>query len=244
MRNIKLTIQYDGTNYSGWQTQGNGRTVQEEIEKALRKILGSRVKLTGAGRTDAGVHALGQAANFRTGTSLDASRIMRALNNSLPGDIVISGAREVPLKFNSRHNSKSKLYRYTIVNGDFSNPMLRNYSAFVFYKLDVGKMKSAARLFVGRHDFKSFEAVGAGRKDAVRRIKKIHIQKVKEMIYIDIEADGFLYNMARNIVGTLIEIGRGKMDLSQGRKILRARDRALAGPTAPARGLCLVEVKY
>lgn len=244
MRNIKLTIQYDGTNYSGWQAQANGRTIQEEIEKALLKVLSSRVKLKGAGRTDAGVHAIGQVANFKTRSTLDPVSIKRALNNTLPRDIVISNAEEVPLKFDSRHSSISKVYRYTVVNSDCLNPTLRHYAALVPYKLDLNAMRRAARSLVGRRDFKSFETAGSCREDTRREIRRLDLKKRRDRIYIDIEADGFLYNMARSIIGTLVDIGRGKLSASAVKSILCSKDRRSAGPTAPAKGLCLMEVKY
>ena len=244
MRNIKLTIQYDGTNYSGWQAQANGRTVQEEIEKAIRKVLSSRVKLKGAGRTDAGVHAIGQVANFKTGSPLKASSIKKALNSLLPRDIAISAAEDVPLSFDSRRDSSSKIYRYTIVNKDCPSPISRHYAAFVPYRLDLAAMKRGATALVGRRDFKSFETAGSYRKDTKRDIKRLILAKRGDFIYVDIEADGFLYNMARSIIGTLIDVGRGKVAASSVRGILRAKSRNLAGPTAPAKGLCLMTVKY
>ncbi len=244
MRNIKLTIQYDGTNYSGWQFQRNAVSVQGEIEKALKKIFGRHIPVKGAGRTDSGVHALGQAANFKTKSALGISNIRKALNSTLPRDIIISDIKEVPLKFSSQHDSRSKVYRYTIVNNEVLNPLLRHYAALVSYRLDLKKMKRAASLLTGRHDFKAFQAVGADRERTRRTVKRIDIKKTGDIIRVEIEADGFLYNMARSIIGTLIEVARGKINVALVGKILRSKERSLAGPTALAKGLCLMEVKY
>ena len=244
MRNIRLTIQYDGTNYAGWQFQKNARSVQETIERALKKILGENIRLIGAGRTDSGVHAREQAANFKTRSKLPAKNIQKALNSRLPKDIRVSKVEEAAAVFNSQFDAKAKAYRYTIVNSDFMDPFLRRFAAKCFYRLDINAMKKAARHLLGRHDFRTFQAKDVRRRQAVRTVKKIRIEKSGNLIYIDMEADGFLYNMARNIVGTLIEVGRGKMAPDDVREILKKLDRRLAGPTAPAAGLCLVKVKY
>jgi tRNA pseudouridine38-40 synthase len=244
LRNIKLTIQYDGTDYSGWQTQANSRSIQGEIESALKNVLGSRAHVKGAGRTDAGAHALGQTANFKTRTAMPADRLRKAINSRLPHDIVIRKAEDIPERFDSQLDAVSKVYRYTIFNSDFINPLLARYAALVPYKLDMKTMKRAAKLFIGRHDFRSFQKTGSNVKTTRRSVKYLKIKKRGKVIEIDIEADGFLYNMFRTIVGTLVEVGRGKMPASQVKDILSAPDRRLAGPTAPANGLCLVRVKY
>lgn len=248
LRNIKLTIQYDGTNYAGWQFQKNALSIQDVIERRLKTILREKVNLVGSGRTDAGVHAYEQAANFKTHAVLPLKNIQIALNSRLPKDVVVVGIEEKPLRFNSQHDAKSKLYRYTIVNGDFIDPFIRPFAVKCFYKLNIGRMRRAAKFLEGRHDFRAFKAAdksdGGELRDTVRTVKKIGIGKKGNVIYIDIEADGFLYNMARSIVGTLIEIGRGKMDLRRLNEILLAKDRRLSGPTAPARGLCLMKVRY
>lgn len=242
--NIRLTIQYDGTNYAGWQFQKNARSVQEIIEVTLYKIIGKVVRLTAAGRTDAGVHAKGQIANFRTDSSISPKNLQKALNSILPKDIIVSRIKEVGLRFNSQRDAKSKLYRYVIVNNDFVYPFIRRFAAKCFYKIDVSSMRRAARYLVGRHDFRSFQTKDGEGKYSVRTVKKIRIEKDQDLIYIDIEADGFLYNMARSIVGTLIEVGRGKLPVDGVEEILRRRDRRHCGPTAPAKGLCLVRVNY
>jgi len=253
MRNIKLTIEYDGTNYAGWQVQARvqktehrvqKKTIQETIEKTLRKILQKRIKIIGSGRTDAGVHAQAQVANFKTASKITLEKLKRALNGNLPEDIKIIKIEEVTLDFHSRFYAKSKLYRYTILNRTHPSAFLRNTTYFYPHPLDSKLMQEEARPLLGRHNFSAFQACGSSVKDSVRTIKKVQIKKEGDLIYVDIEADGFLYNMVRNIVGTLIEIGRGKLPEGSAKKILLARNRKFAGPTLPAKGLCLLEVKY
>jgi len=244
MRNIKLTISYDGTEYSGWQFQKNGRSIQEMIQKSIKKLTGESVNLTASGRTDSGVHAAAQVANFKTRTKLPVKNIQMALNRLLPRDIVIVKAEEKDANFNSQHCARSKLYRYTIFNNDFLNPITRHYAAKCFYSLDIGLMKKAARMLEGKHDFKAFQAKEDIEKRSVRTIKGIKIRKDVDTIYIDMEADGFLYNMVRKIVGTLVDIGRGKASVDDMKTILKKKDRRLSGPTMPAKGLCLIKVNY
>jgi tRNA pseudouridine38-40 synthase len=245
MRNFKLEIEYDGTNYCGWQVQTREKSrpsIQETIEKTLRKILQEKIKLIGSGRTDAGVHAQVQIANFKTNSSIGIAKLQRALNGLLPDDIAVTRVEEVPLDFHSRFDVKSKVYRYTILNRNFPSAMLMNRVYFYPYPLDLKLMQKEVRVLLGRHNFKSFQASDNIERDPVKTIKRIKIIKDKDLIYIDIEADGFLYNMVRNIVGTLIAIGRGKsIDM---KKLLTLKDRTQAGPTAPACGLCLLKVKY
>jgi len=245
MRNIKLTLQYDGTGYSGWQIQKNGRSIQETIEKKLAVILGEKIKLIGSGRTDAGVHARGQTANFKTHSKIPLANIQMALNSALPKEMVVTHISEAPLSFDSQRSAKSKIYKYTISNGNFVDPFIRKYAVRYFYKLNIPLMRSAARDLLGRHDFKAFKTNdGMGEKNTVRTVKDIKIEKDGNLIYIYIEADGFLYNMVRNIAGTLVEIGRGKMEKDFIKAILKKRDRRFCGPTAPAKGLCLMRVNY
>ena len=244
MRNIKLTIQYDGTRYSGWQFQKNARSIQEVIQKAIKKITGECVNLIASGRTDAGVHAKSQVANFKTTSKLPAKNIHMALNGVLPEDIVIFHAEEADPGFNAQHMARSKIYRYTIINSNFNDPFLRKFAAKCFYRLDLKVMRRAARLLEGKHDFRAFKTVDGPEKSCVRTIKSIAIAKDQNVVYIDIKASGFLYNMARNIVGTLIEVGRGKIDLGKVKYILQKKDRRLCGPTMPAKGLCLMKVRY
>ena len=244
MRNIKLTIQYDGTRYSGWQFQKNAKSIQEIIQLAVKKITGEKACLIGSGRTDAGVHAKAQIANFRTHSTIPLKNLQMALNSALPKDIVISGIEEVAFRFNAQHDAKSKLYCYTTVNNDFVDPFIRRFAAKCFYKLDVNSMKRAAKFLIGRRDFKSFQKKDKKEKDAIRKIKNIKVEKNKDIVYIYIEADGFLYNMARNIVGTLVDVGRGKISVKTVKYILSKKDIRFSGPTMPAKGLCLIKVRY
>lgn len=254
MRNIKLVIEYDGTNYCGWQIQKNHKitksqskpviSIQEAIEKVLSKILQKKIKLIASGRTDAGVHALAQVANFKTNSKISLNKLQRALNGNLPDDISINKIEEVCLDFHSRFDAKSKVYRYTILNRSYPSALLRNRVYFYPYFLDVKLMQKESRILLGRHNFKSFQASDTKERDSVKTIKKIKITKEKDLIYIDIEADGFLYNMVRNIMGTLIEIGRGKFPKGSLKKVLLSRDRRLAGTNVPPGGLCLLEVRY
>lgn len=246
-RNIKLEIEYDGSNYVGWQIQNRhtGKSIQQQIEKVLRKILQEKVQLFASGRTDAGVHAIAQVANFKTNAQISLERLQLALNGNLPHDIVITKIEDVPLGFNSRFSAKSKVYRYTILNRKYHSPLLRRTVYFCHHPLNVNLMREEARCLLGRHDFKAFCASGSKVKDTTRTVKEVVIKRGSlGLLTIDIEADGFLYNMIRNIGGTLILIGRGKMYKGSIKKILKSGDRRLAGPTAPAHGLCLVKVKY
>ncbi|MDD5566344.1 MAG: tRNA pseudouridine(38-40) synthase TruA [Candidatus Omnitrophica bacterium] len=247
MRNIRLVIEYAGTHYCGWQTQTrNTKTpsIQSTVEKTLCKILREKIKLIGAGRTDAGVHALGQVANFHTRASLSTEKLQRALNALLPSDITIVSAKEVPLAFHSRFRAHSKHYRYTILNRAYRSCFIADVVYLYPVRLDVACMQREADALIGTHDFRAFQAAGTQKKATVRTIKRIKISKQGDLVYIDIEAGGFLYNMARNIVGTLIEIGRHKFPRGSVTRILKSKDRRCAGPTAPAHGLCLVKVKY
>ncbi len=246
MRNIKITVEYDGTGYCGWQIQNrsSAKSIQETIEKALRKILQEKIKVVGSGRTDSGVHALAQAANFKTHSKLDCKNIHKALNSSLPRDIRITQLEDTHLQFHARFSAKAKLYRYSIVNGSFASPFLYRYSHLVKYPLDLGKMRRAAKSLLGRHNFRSFQAVDKRDRHSVRTIKRLEIRKKGSLICLNIEANGFLYRMARNMIGTLLEVGRGRLKPEDIKVILKAKNRRYAGPCAPAKGLCLIEVKY
>jgi len=282
MRNIKLIIEYNGINYQGWQRQKNTqKTLQEVIEKTLAKILKEDVRLIASGRTDAGVHAAGQVANFKTRTKMSTDKIKQALNGLLADDIVIKKCQDVVLKFHARFDAKAKIYRYMILNQKYPTALWRDYVYFVPYKLDVRLMQKAARVLAGRHDFAGFQArpvrnsyrYGRDRisngtsdnivRDSIRTIKRIKVYRVKDFtpdlaafpksstrnrnkafIFIDIEANSFLYKMVRNIVGTLIEIGEKRLSAESIQEILRLKDRQFAGPTAPGHGLCLLRVKY
>jgi len=244
MRNIKLTIRFDGTRYSGWQSQKNSRAIQDVVQDAVKKVTGRAATVIGSGRTDAGVHAEAFTANFRTASNIPLKKIRMALNSNLPRDIAITHAEEAPHKFNAQKSAKSKLYRYTIVNDDYMDPLLRHFAAKCFYSLDIGLMRKASRDLAGRHDFGSFRTSDGEEKNSVRTIKSVAIEKSGNIVYICMEADGFLYNMARNIAGTLVEVGRKKFKASCIKELIRKKDRRFSGPTMPAKGLCLVRVRY
>jgi tRNA pseudouridine38-40 synthase len=244
MRNIKITVAYDGTRYNGWQVQKNGRTVQDEIEGVIRKISGHRHVIYGAGRTDAGVHAMGQVAHFKTALSMPVKRIPNAINAFLPADIAVIKAEEVPLQFHSQYDATEKHYRYYIFNSKNRHPFRENYAWRVGYTIDLELMRAEAEYLIGKHDFKSFQARDRKERNSVRAINSIRIRKARKDIVIDIRGDGFLYNMVRNIAGTLVEIGRGYFPEGSMSDILNCKDRTKAGPTAPAKGLFLMEVKY
>ncbi|MFH1731334.1 MAG: tRNA pseudouridine(38-40) synthase TruA [Planctomycetota bacterium] len=243
-RNVKLTIEYDGTNYAGWQVQPNGTGVQEVVQDAIARITGeTAVKLIGSGRTDAGVHAAGQAANFMTDSNIPAGDLVHAINSKLPDDVAIVGAEDVPADFHARYSAKSKTYRYSILNRAVRGPLERSRCHFVRKKLDVAAMREAAKSFVGEHDFAAFQSKPDG-KSSVRRITKLDIEANGEKIDISVAANGFLYNMVRAIAGTLIEVGLGARPPGSITELIGSRDRAAAGPTAPAHGLCLMKVEY
>ena len=244
MRNIKLVISYDGTRYAGWQNQKNAVSIQETIEAAVAKITGKHTNVIASGRTDAGVHAAAQVANFRTSSQIPLDKLQMALNTALSKDIVIYRIEEVGQDFNAQRSAKSKIYRYTIANSNFVDPFIRHFAAKCFFKLDVKKMRKAASCLKGRHDFKSFQATDVKERSSVRTLKNIKIVKSGSLVYIYMEADGFLYNMARNIAGTLVEAARGKIAPEYVKEILKKRNIRFSGPTMPARGLCLMEVKY
>ncbi len=245
MRNIKLTIEYDGTNYIGWQVQAKGPTLQGLIEEKLKKITGEGIRLAGSGRTDAGVHAFNQVAHFKTESRLDVRSIQRALNSLLPPDIVILRVEEVDEGFHSRRLAKSKLYEYRILNREVRSAFDYRYAWHIPQRLDLNGMKRAAQTLIGEHDFASFRSVGTPTRSSVRRIIRAEWRRGRNgILRFDIEADGFLKQMVRALVGTLVEVGRGKIGEEDFRSILSARNRKEAGPTAPARGLFLKEVKY
>jgi len=248
-RNIKLTIEYDGTAFNGWQVQPNNqRTVQGIIEKAVQKIFNKKIRVIGSGRTDSGVHALGQVANFKVKSDLPLIKIRGALNANLPVDVVILKVEEVPLDFHARYSVKAKTYRYTVLYRKTRCARQRHFCLLYPYPLNLSHMRQEAKILVGRHDFKSFQAVDAAKpkrgENTVRTIKRLEIKKKGDYIYIDIEANGFLYKMVRNIVGTLLEIGTRKLPKGSMKNILSKKDRTAAGPTAKSHGLALVEVKY
>ncbi|TYP50339.1 tRNA pseudouridine(38-40) synthase TruA [Thermosediminibacter litoriperuensis] len=242
--NVKILLEYDGTNYHGWQKQNNALTVQEVLEKAVYVLTGERVSIIGAGRTDAGVHARGQVANFRTNTRIPVERLPYALNSKLPEDITVKGAKAVPDDFHARYSARAKVYTYSIYNAPFPSPLLRRYSYFFPLPLDVEAMRRAGKAFMGVHDFAAFRASRSTVKSSVRNITRLDVKKCGDLITIEVEADGFLYNMVRIIAGTLLEVGTGKRDPEEIPSIIESRDRERAGVTLPAHGLCLEKVIY
>lgn len=266
MQNIKLTIQYEGTEYLGWQKQTSSLrsqvtgdrpktknlrrekvrqpSIQGTIELAIYKIVGERVKLVGSGRTDAGVHAIGQIANFKTDSRINSPELYDSLNSILPKDIFIQKVEEVEKGFNAQYDAKYKKYSYNIINTKFLPPFYRRFYTHVSYPLRFDVMQKEAQVLKGEHDFKSFQVSDKRDGDTVKEIKDINLEKRRNIISIDIGADGFLYKMVRSIVGTLIEIGRGKFPSECMKKILKSEDRRTAGPTAEPTGLFLVNVEY
>lgn len=244
MRNIKVIIEYDGKGFNGWQKQPNKLNIQGEIEKAIEEITGEEIDLIASGRTDAGVHSLGQTANFKTNSNIPIEKMAIAINSKLKQSIRIISAEEVEERFHSRYSVKSKKYRYTINNSNFGSAIYRDMEYHFPIKLDVDKMKEAAKYFEGEHDFKAFKASGTSSKSSVRKIYKAEVIKENDRIYIELTGNGFLYNMVRIIAGTLLDVGIGKIKPVEIEEIIESKERIRAGKTLPARGLCLVEVKY
>jgi len=245
VRNIKLTIEYDGTAFHGWQIQPGLRTIQGVIKERIAQITQGEVNLIGAGRTDAGVHAFGQVANFQTESFIELIALQRGLNSLLSPDIVIKGIEEVEEGFHARFSARSKIYEYHILNRSYPSALLRAYAWFIPHQLDLASMERCGRLLIGSHDFSSFRASGDESRHSVREVIRLEIERRQgDLIVIVIEANAFLREMVRSIVGTLVDVGRGKTTLEEFEKIFQARDRRQAGMTAPAQGLFLVEVKY
>jgi tRNA pseudouridine38-40 synthase len=245
MRNIKLLIEYDGTNYQGWQIQPKGPTIQGILEEKLGLLTGQPVQLFGSGRTDSGVHALGQVAHFKTQSQMDIRTIQRALNSLLPPDIVIQKAEEVDEGFHARKHSKSKIYEYRILNRNLRSAFHRGYVWYMPQKLNLAEMKKATQSLVGEHDFSAFRTVGSSTRTTVRRVVRAEWKRGRDgLLCFEIEANGFLKQMVRSIIGTLVEIGKGRRKAMEFQRILESKDRRKAGPTAPAHGLFLKEVKY
>lgn len=244
MKNIKLTIEYDGSRFSGWQRQINGLSVEEIVDTAIKKLTKEDIKLYGSSRTDAGVHAKGQVANFLTNSVIPAHKYQPALNGMLPDDIVIISAEEVPMEFHSRYHSKGKAYSYKMINRKIRPAFMQNYVAHVPYDLDFGIMQKAAKAFLGTHDFSAFKSKGGSVKTSVRTINSLELIKEEQFITLHIDGDAFLYNMVRIIAGTLIDVGRGRIPYDSIDDIIGSKDRTRAGKTAPACGLCLERIYY
>ena len=244
VRKIKLTVQYDGSGYHGWQVQPGEKTIQETLTEAVSSLIGRRTFVHGASRTDSGVHALGQAALFETDSPIPTENFRDAINDRLPQDIVVTEATEASRKFDLISGPTSKLYRYTIYTGRLRPVLDVNHYWHLPNRLDVKAMQGAASLIVGRKDFKSFASAKDKRESSVRTVFRCEVTSEDERIYVDVEGDGFLYNMVRNIVGTLVEIGIGRWERDKIKEIIEARDRQAAGRLAPPNGLCLMWIKY
>lgn len=244
MRNIKLIIEYDGKGFNGWQKQPDRLNIQGEIEKAIEEITGEKVDLTASGRTDAGVHSLGQTANFKTDSKIPTEKFAKAINSRLKKSIVIKSAEEVNEKFHSRYSVKSKTYRYIINNSENGTAIYRGLEYHVPMKLDYEKMNEAIKYFIGEHDFKAFKASGTSSKSSVRKILDGSVRKEGERVIIEVTGTGFLYNMVRIISGTLLDVGLGKIKPEDIPSIIESKDRTKAGKTLPAHGLYLLQVNY
>jgi len=247
-RNIKLTLAYDGTDFAGWQYQTGQRTLQDTLEQTLAKITGQFSRATASGRTDAGVHALAQIVSFETDSSMPAEVLWRALNAELPYDMSALTVEDAPTGFNAQREAKRKRYRYVICDYRVRDVFRRRYAWQLFNRLDVPAMQRSAAVLVGTHDFISFQSSGSERETTERTIYDLTIQRHEppddRVVQIEIEASGYLYNMVRNIVGTLVEVGQGRQPDTWVAEVLAACNRRRAGPTAPAQGLCLVSVSY
>ncbi len=244
MKRVRLTVAYDGTGYHGWQQQENGITIESELNRCLTELFGERIQVIGASRTDAGVHALGNVAVFDTESRMPAEKISYALNQRLPEDIRVQRSEEVAQDWHPRYCSSRKTYEYRIYRGEFPMPVRRLYTHFTYRPLDVEKMRRAAELLTGEHDFKSFCQTGAQVMDTVRRLYRAEVEEQGTELVIRVCGNGFLYNMVRIIAGTLMEVGQGKRTPESMKEILAAKNRAAAGPTAPACGLTLIKYEY
>lgn len=246
MPNIKLTLEYDGTRYHGWQRQPAEATIQGVLEESLKKITGENSTVIGAGRTDAGVHATGQVANFKTRAGLSPSAWRNALNSLLPEDVVIRNAEPVSVRFHARYSATGKIYQYHILNHPHRIAIRRQYQWVVYPPLNLTKMRAALRALCGRHDFSAFQAgpIMKPTRSSICTIKRLSLSKTRDEILFTMEADRFLHQMARTIVGTIVEVGRGKRSPKELMEILQSKDRSHAGQTAPPQGLFLIAVHY
>lgn len=244
MGRVRLTVAYDGTGYHGWQIQDNGITIESELNRCLSELLGEPIQVIGASRTDAGVHALGNIAVFDTESRIPAEKISYALNQRLPEDIRIQRSEEVAPDWHPRRCESRKTYEYRIYRAEFPMPVKRLYSYFLYCRLDVGRMREAARFLEGEHDFKSFCQTRSQAESTVRTIYCLQVEEQGADLVIRVCGSGFLYNMVRIIAGTLIEVGQGKREPGSMTAVLEAKDRGAAGPTAPAHGLTLIKYEF
>lgn len=243
-RNIRLVLSYDGSEFSGWQVQPGLRTIQETVENALKTILKEKIRIHAAGRTDAGVHAFGQVAAFNTDSVILPDDLLKAINSMLPADVAVTVVQDVGLNFHPRYSAKSKTYAYAINMSPVKNPLFSRYALHIKHNLDIEAMENAAHFFLGEHDFASFMGVGTPVKSTVRTVMESAIFGSGDMLYYAIKGNGFLRHMVRNIVGTLLQVGKKKTDPSDIKRIIDSRNRAEAGPTAPPHGLYLISVEY
>lgn len=245
MRNFRLILRYDGTDYNGWQSQPDQRTIQQTLEDAIRTVTGDeRIFANASGRTDSGVHAVGQVVNFHSNTKLAPDVVLRAVNNHLPRDVVIVACEEAPPEFDANRDAKRKLYRYVIHDHPVPDPFLRRFCCHSRHRLDADLMRQSAQALKGTHDFRCFETEWPNRASSVRTITHLAISRAGDWIWLDVEADGFLYNMVRAIAGTLMYVGRRFWPVERVAQLIQGADRTQAGPTAPARGLFLMRVTY
>jgi tRNA pseudouridine38-40 synthase len=242
--NIKLTLEYDGTGYCGWQAQPNGRAIQDVLEQAIEKILGVKIRLNASGRTDAGVHALGQVANFIYDGQVDLWRLQRGLNAVTPDDIATRRVEVVADSFDARRDGRARVYQYRIWNDPWPSAVHRRYAWHLHEALDLSAMQEAIHCLEGEHDFASFQAAGCDATHSVRNIFRNSLSRDGGFVIYNVEATAFLRHMVRSIVGTLVQVGHGERTPVSFRELLEAKDRTLAGPTAPPHGLFLVEVRY
>ena len=241
---VKITVEYDGTDFCGWQVQPNGRTVQQEIETALNKLVGKEIKVVGSGRTDSGVHALGQVASFSVDENIPAERYAYALNTLLPSDVRVTASERVEDGFSARFSAKRKTYSYTFYESEVIRPLSDRYAERVNGKLNETAMQKAGEYLIGTHDFKCFLAANSQVKDTVREIYAVKVERKGEKVTFSVTGNGFLYNMVRIIAGTLLDIGQGKNPPEKMQEILLSQKRNLAGKTLSAKGLTLISVEY
>lgn len=244
MKNIKLTIEYDGSNFAGWQKQESHRTVEGVLEKAIKKVTGEDAKILASGRTDKGVHAYGQVANFMTDATIPGDKFKYALNDKLPDDVSIRESEEVNMTFHSRFSAHRKTYRYLIFKSDIRSPIYRNYAYHVKYELNVKAMTKALKYFVGRHDFSAFVPNKSNIDKNIRTVYDVRLKEKDGFIEIEVDGNGFLHNMVRIIVGTLVEVGNGRREPESVAEIIAGKNRKQSGHTAPAEGLYLLKVFY
>ncbi len=244
MKRVKLTVAYDGTNYHGWQVQENGITIESELNRCLSELLGERIRVIGASRTDAGVHALCNVAVFDTESRMPAEKMSYALNQRLPEDIRVRKSEEVEADWHPRRCESRKTYEYRIYRGEFPMPVKRLYSYFTYHDLDVESMRRGAAFLEGEHDFRSFCQTGSQAESTVRTVYSVEVEEQGDELVIRVCGNGFLYNMVRIIAGTLLEVGRGRRRPEELAAVLQAADRSAAGPTAPAHGLTLVKYEF